>query len=61
MIDLKEERKKAGLTQQELADKVPTVRTTISNIECGLSKPSIATAQEIARVLGFSWTEFFTE
>lgn len=61
MIDLKHEREKAGMTQQELADKVCTVRTNISNIERGLSRPSVETAQRIAEVLGVSWTEFFTQ
>ena len=59
VIGLKEKREEAGLTQQELADKVGVVRQTISNIECGLSRPSVETAQRIGKVISVNWVEFF--
>ena len=61
MFDLKEERQKAGLTQEQLANKVFVIRQTISSIECGLIRPSVETAKRIAGVLGFNWTLFFDE
>jgi putative transcriptional regulator len=61
MVNLKELRGKAGLTQQELADQCNVIRQTISNIECELSRPSVETAKLIAKVLGFSWTDFFSD
>lgn len=61
MIDLKKYREEAGMTQEELAEKVGVIRQTISNIECGVSLPSIHTAVEIGHFLHFNWTEFFEE
>lgn len=61
MIDLRKIREAAGMTQEQLAEKVGVVRQTISNIECELSLPSVPTAQAIAQVLEFNWTDFFTE
>ena len=59
MIDLKLEREKAGLTQSQLAEKVGVIRQTISNIECGLSAPSVPTAIAIGKVLEIDWKGFF--
>lgn len=59
MIDLKAIREQAGLTQQQLADSVGVIRQTISNIECGLSAPSVPTAIGIGKVLGIDWKDFF--
>lgn len=59
MIDLKLEREKAGLTQSQLAEKVGVIRQTISNIECGLSAPSVPTAMAIGKVLEIDWKGFF--
>lgn len=59
MIDLKMKRIEKGFTQEELARKVGVVRTNISNIERGYTKPSVDTAKLIADVLGFHWCEFF--
>ena len=61
MVNLKELREKAGLTQQELADQCNVIRQTISNIECELSRPSVETAKLIAKVLDISWTDFFSD
>lgn len=59
MFDLKQKRINKGMTQEQLAKKVGVVRTNISNIECGYTRPSVDTAKLIADVLGFDWTEFF--
>lgn len=59
MIDLKELRTSKGLSQQELATKCGVIRQTISNIECGLSKPSIDLAKKLGEVLEVDWTLFF--
>lgn len=61
MIDLKKRREAAGVTQEQLAEKVGVVRQTISNIECGLALPSVPTAKAIAEVLEFSWFKFFDD
>ena len=61
MIDLKKIREDAGLTQEQLAAECHVIRQTISNIECGLSRPSVETAKLIAKVLGFPWTDFFLD
>lgn len=61
MVDLKQYREKAGMTQEELAEKVGVIRQTISNIECGISLPSVRTAFAIGYFLRFNWTEFFEE
>lgn len=61
MIDLKAERTKMKLTQQELADKVDVVRQTISMIERGENKPSIELAKRIGEVLKFEWFLFFKD
>lgn len=61
MIDLREERAKMNLTQQELADKVGVVRQTISMIEQGVNKPSIELAKRIGEVLKIKWHLFFKD
>lgn len=61
MIDLKEKRTEAGLTQAQLAEKCHVVRTTICEIERGVNRPSIETAKRIGEVLGFDWSKFFEE
>lgn len=61
MIDLKTKREEAGLTQLQLAEKVGVIRQTISNIECGISAPSVPTAIAIGKVLDLDWKGFFEE
>jgi DNA-binding XRE family transcriptional regulator len=61
MIDLQKVRQEAGLTQEHLAEKVGVIRQTISNIECGIAKPSINLAKAISEVLKINWVDFFTE
>lgn len=59
MIDLKKQRMEKGMTQEQLANKVGVVRTTISNIECGLMRPSVEVAKLIGAELEFDWTLFY--
>lgn len=61
MVDLKEERTKKNMTQQELADKVGVARQTISMIEMGQNKPSVELAKKIGKVLKFKWHLFFKD
>ncbi len=49
---LKEERKKAGLTQQQLADKIGTKKSYISRIENGKSDVQLSTLFKIFQGLG---------
>ena len=59
MINLKEIRKAAGMTQAQLADKIGVQRSTITNIELGTIKPSVKTAMAIGEALNFKWSKFF--
>ena len=61
MIDLRKVRLERGMTQNELAKHAEVCRQNISNIECGLTHPSIYTAKKIAKALGFSWEDFFSD
>ena len=61
MSDLKALRLEKGLTQEQLATKCGIVRQTISNIECGVTKPSVDLAKKFAEVLEVDWAEFFEE
>ena len=54
MLNLMYQRKKAGLTQEELAEKVGVKRMTIYNYEAGIRYPTPDRLKEIARVLGCS-------
>lgn len=47
-------RKHAGLTQQELADRIGANKGYISRIERGLIIPSVATLYRIAAAMGLS-------
>ncbi|MDQ0272708.1 helix-turn-helix domain-containing protein [Cytobacillus purgationiresistens] len=51
---LKEIRKQRGLTQDALAQKVNTKKTTISNYETGYSTPSNEMLVDLAKVLNTS-------
>lgn len=61
LVDLKVARAIKKLTQEELAEKVGTGRQNISNIECGLSKPSVGLAKKMGEVLEVDWTNFFED
>ena len=49
---LKEERKKAGLTQQQLAEKIGTKRTYISRVENGHCDVQLSTLYKIFAGIG---------
>ena len=49
---LKEHRLQAGLTQEELANKIGTKKSYISKIENGLMTPSVGTFYRIINALG---------
>ena len=57
---IKSFRKKMGLTQEELADKVNLTSTYIGFIEQGRYSPSLKTAQKIAKVLKVSLSDLFS-
>ena len=61
MIDLRKVRQDNGLTQTALAEAAGVVRQTISNVECGISAPSVGLAKKLAKVLGVNWYDFFSE
>lgn len=57
MTQLKTARKRAGLTQAQLAEKSGVDQTTISKLELGaISDPSHFKVQRICRVLGIQWS-----
>lgn len=47
-------RKKSGMSQQELADRVSVTRQTISNWECGQGSPALDKAAELAAIFHVS-------
>ncbi len=50
--NLKHARKVARLSQQQLADRVGVNRVTLARWELGHADPSLATALQLARILG---------
>ncbi len=56
---IKEYRKKAKLTQAELAKKVNTRRETIVHLENGRYNPSLKLAMDIAKVLNLKVEDLF--
>ena len=61
MIDLRKVRTEKGMTQDALAREVGVIRQTISNIECGVNRPSPELEMRIAEVLEIEWYKFFTK
>ena len=51
---IKQYRKKAGLTQQELADKAGITRVSVGKYETDRTVPSVETGQKIAVALGIT-------
>ncbi len=58
---IKNLRNQNGLTQQELADRAELTKGFISQVERGLTVPSLATLQDIAECLGSNLSDFFNE
>ena len=57
---LRELRLENGLTQEELADRSELSKGFISQVERGLTSPSIQTLQNMLEVLGSSLADFFS-
>lgn len=56
---LLERRKKAGMTQLQVSEQAGIARPYYTRIEGGHHKVPPETAQKIAAVLDFDWTEFY--
>ena len=56
---LEELRKKAGITQEMLAERLEVSRQTIGSLESGRYNPSISLAFKIARFFGVNIEEVF--
>lgn len=52
-------RKSAGLTQQNIADRLNITRQMVSAIENGDANPSVNIAKSLAEILNCPWTKFF--
>lgn len=58
---LKEIRFEKRQTQESVARKASMARTSYTNIETGVRRPSIDAAKKIATVLEFDWTRFYED
>ena len=58
---LKTIRQEKKLTMREVAERAGVTESFYCLIENGARKPSVRTAKAIAAVLGFDWTEFFSD
>lgn len=54
-------RKKGGMSQQELADRISVTRQTISNWECGQGVPALDKAAELASIFHVSLDDLVGE
>lgn len=59
--NLKNARKRAGLTQDALAEKVGTVGKYIGAIERGIKFPSVQLIEDLAKALGIAPYELFLD
>jgi transcriptional regulator with XRE-family HTH domain len=50
---VREARKRAGLTQKELADRAATTQSAIARLESGRSTPSLESVERLLRLCGF--------
>ena len=58
-MNIKEKRKRLGISQKELAEKAEISQSFLCDIEQGRSKPSIDTALKIAEALNIDDIKFF--
>lgn len=56
---IKELRKNAGLTQEQVAEQIEMEQNTISVIESGRNFPTLVTLEKIANVLNVELSDFF--
>lgn len=54
-------REQIGLSQKDVADRAGIPRSTYAQYEVGRRNPTVTNAQQVAAVLGFDWTIFFTQ
>lgn len=59
MKNIREKREQLGISQKKLAEMCGIAQSTLCDIEQGRSKPSIAVAVEIAKVLQVESIKFF--
>lgn len=59
-VNLERERKRAGLTQEELAEKLGVKQALISQYENGVKLPTIQLAVKIAKLFGTTCEEMVT-
>jgi transcriptional regulator with XRE-family HTH domain len=52
-------RKKQGLSQKEVSERIGVSQPSYCTIERGVTNPSVDTAKRIAEILGFDWTRFY--
>lgn len=60
-MQIKELRLKAGLTQEQLADRMNMNQSALSQWETGVSAPRADKLPELAKILGCTIDELFTE
>lgn len=58
---IKRARKKIGLTQEDIANKIGVKRSVISKYENGLIEPSISQLKKIADALDVPWYELYSD
>lgn len=61
MNQLKQLRKKRGLTQSDVAEGVGLATTTIAGYEQGRRNISVPIAMQLAKFFGVKWTIFFDD
>ena len=61
MLDLKELRMECMLSQKQLAEIIHVERSTITQIELGVNKPSVKTAMALGELFKVDWRGFFEE
>lgn len=59
--NLKKERKLAGLTQQQLAEKLGIKQQQLSEWECGRVEPTVFNIVAIVKALGITYDELFED
>lgn len=60
-LRIRELRRKALLTQSELADKIGIKRTTLCHYETGRCRVPVSLLPEIRDALGCTWEELFDD
>lgn len=58
---LKKYRMAAALSQKEISEQAGITQQFYNYIENGVRRPSPETAQKLAAILGFEWTQFFLD